>query len=250
MTASYRSHRCFGSLALSLVAVVALVPPLAMVAGCSAAQSSDLGTNEIQAYLRVEVVDALPQTRYVAIFSQDLTTDVRLENGDQILVTTDKEANLMLPLGDLSVYAVNIPQIDRTVATFSLVRPNGTPAPNSKIAIPPSLALTAPAAMADVPFAAGAGKVTVAWSNKVDGSRVRIHTNPCDGTATTGGEEVPDTGSYDLATKDMTIGTPTAAQCIQLTIFRRIVGTPDPAYKSGSTLESSRSQQLKVNLTP
>jgi hypothetical protein len=235
--------------------LAAVIPTLAIVAsvgvvGCSAKSSSSLATNQISAFLRVEVDDDIPKTRFSAIFSQDITTDVRLEDGDNVAAMTDKDARLPLMLGNLSVYSVEIPQIDRTTATFNLSRASGTQAPSSTVAIPPSLMITAPAAMTNVPYAGGTGKLMITWTNKVDGAKVVVNPDPCDGAATTTGTEVADTGSYEIATKDLIVGIPTAPACIVLFITRRIVGQTDPAYKSGSSLEASRVVKLKVQVTP
>ena len=140
-----------------------------------------------------------------------------------------------LPSSHVWVYGVTIPQNDRSTATFALGRPSGTAAPNSVVAIPASLALTAPAAASDVPYAGGAGKLTITWSNKMDGAKVIVGTDPCNGVvATTVGKEIDDSGSYELATKDMVVGAPTASQCVVVRITRRIVGQTDAAYKGGA----------------
>lgn len=105
--------------------------------------------------------------------------------------------------------------------------------------------MTARAAVLDV-----GQDATITWSNKMDGAKVIVGTDPCNGVATTVGKEIDDAGSYELATKDMVVGAPTASTCVVVRITRRIVGQTDAAYKGGSSLEASRVVTRKVQLVP
>jgi hypothetical protein len=144
-------------------------------------------------------------------------------------------------------YRADVKANDRTTATFTLKRADGS-ITKSTVGLPSLMALTAPAPMATVSYASG--KLTLTWTNKIAGAKVHVFTEPCDGTANTQGPEVDDTGTYDLATKDMVVTAPTGPGCVELRILRTIKGQVDPAFKGDSSIESERNLEIKINLTP
>ena len=228
---------------------------LLLLAACGSTSSAGIATSDFDTYYAVHVVDdaadpARSSIRYAAIFSKNLTTDIRLEDGDSVTVTTDRETDLPLTLGDLNVYSVQPPAgEDRLRATFDLRRPNATSAPASTVALPPRLAITTPA-MPTVAYAGGTGTFKLEWSNAVPEAKVQVHIDPCDGVSTVSGDSLPDTGSVEIPTRSLSVAAPTAATCIVLTIFRRLEGTPDPALKVGSDIYADRSGKFKLTLTP
>lgn len=228
---------------------VALVSPLLLLAACTETPSSELATNEIDVYLRVEVLDEFTTTDLTVQFSQSITSEVVLAEGDVVTASTDKDPSVAFTLGGGNFYRASVPAVDRTTATFSLARATGTAAPDSTVAIPAALTLTAPLVDAEVPYEGGNGKLTLSWSNKVDGALIAVHADPCEGTATTNGPDLPDTGSYELSTKDMFVGAPAKTECIQLRVTRTIAGKIDPAFRGG-TLEASRAMEIQVQLVP
>lgn len=228
---------------------------LLLLAACGSTSSAGIATSDFDTYYAVHVTDdaSVPpraSIRYAAIFSKNLATDIRLEDGDSVTVTTDRETDLPLTLGDLNVYSAQPPAGDeRLRATFALRRPNAASAPASTVTLPPRLAITTPT-MPTVAYAGGAGTFKLDRSNAVPDAKVQIHVDPCDGVSTVSGDSLPDTGSVEIPTRSLSVAAPSAATCVALTIFRRIDGTTDPALKAGSEIYADRTDKFKLTLTP
>ncbi len=230
-----------------------LLLSLAFAIACSSTGSSSLATGNMKAYLTASIDDDAKTTLFQAILSQDLTTDVVLDSGDTLTVTTDKDTNLPFTLGDLHVYhSPTIQATDRATATISLHRAAGVSAPSSIAAIPPAFAFTSPVPQVSVAYAGGTGTLSLAWSNPVAGATVWAAANPCNGArvSTGGAPTVADTGTYAIPTKDLTVGAPTSPQCIKINVWRLVHAKADPAFKANSTFDTTRVISIQITLTP
>jgi hypothetical protein len=234
------------------VAVVALAP-----IACSSTSSSSLATNQITPSfsVKVDTDPANPQTFISAVLKQTgTTTDVQLAAGDALTASTDKDASLTLAYdGTLHVYSTTLTKVsDRTTLTFALTRASGTSAPSSTVQLPAPMALTAPAANAQVTYSGGTGMLTLTWSNAISGATMYFFPNPCNGVmASSSVITGPDNGTFTIATSNLVVSAPSAAgECVQIRMERDVTGTVDPAFGAGGTLKVTHYDYVTINVVP
>lgn len=211
--------------------------PLLLLA-CGTDSSQDQPTDQIVPSFSVDVDTQNGGSTYIsAILGEpDSLTDVELKGGDELVVSSDTTARIALSYdSSLQVYSTTLKGVDdfKTV-NFDLNRTNGANAPSSSVTLPGSIAVTAPAANAQV--SAASGTVHVTWSNADTNVRgVHFFAYPCGSVSTSNDDQGVDgdPGSFDLPVSSIVGEAPTAAgQCITLTIRRDVAGTFDPAYST------------------
>jgi hypothetical protein len=226
--------------------------------GCATKSSSSLGTDQIAPVfdVKVDTVANGANTFISAVLNQPGGTlsRVKLADGDALSARTDKDANLAFTYSDsLQIYSLSLDKVtDRASVTISLARASGAAAPSSTVQLPAAVALTEPAAKAQVPYGGGTGMLSIAWSNAVSGATVTFFTSPCGGGgASTKDLHATDTGTFSIATADLLVGAPPAAgQCVTIKIVRSVTGTVDPAFAPNSTFTASRADYVDVTVMP
>lgn len=229
---------------------------LVSLIACSSTSSTNVATSQFKPFFEVDVDTTGKGSTYVGvIFDQPGSlTQVRLEGGDTVTFKTDKDPSL--PLGydsGLQVYNNTIQAVtDRSFVTIVLTRASGTSAPNSTVQLPAALALTAPAANANVPYGGGTGKLALTWSNAISGATVDFSTSPCGGAAfSSKTNSGPDNGTFTLATSDLLVGAPAASgSCVSIRMTRHVNGTLDPAYAPSGTFTARREDYVQVTVMP
>jgi hypothetical protein len=228
-------------------------------AACSSTQSSDVPTNNITATFHVQVV-ADPAHPYMHIFgfldegAKSVTSSgIHLSNGDALFASTDKEKDVFMERVLDNQYAVanDIKASDRTDLTIALKRANGGNAPNSTIHLITPANFTAPARGANIPYAAGAGTVDVAWT-KAPGAKMGFLITPCGSVSISStATDFDDTGASTLTTSKLVDSAPTAPTCVTIQLVRRASnGVIDPALRKGGTFDNDRYDYLDVTVVP
>lgn len=229
-----------------------------LLAACGTDSSQDQATDQIVPSFSVDVDTQNDGRTYIsAILGEpDSLTDVELKGGDELAVSSNTTADIPLSYGStLHVYSTTLKGVDdlKTV-NFALHRTNGRSAPTSTVSLPDSVAVTLPAANAQV--SAASGSVHVTWSNADSDVRgVHFFAYPCGSVSTSSDDQAVDgdPGSFDLPVSSIIGEAPTAAgQCITLTIRRDVAGTFDRAYSTDDkrTFVATKTDAVSFLLTP
>lgn len=223
------------------------------LAACKTESSDGLATSAIKADYTVEVrdrADAPSDLKFQAfLYKDDSSTYVQLSDGDRVVGWTDAAPETTMTRSITGYYA-DAMGVDRKSATFKLYRADGSTSAGATVGIPPVPAFTTTSL--SVPYAGGTGVFDLAWSNPVAAANVHVFVDPCNGISTTTLPTIPDTGSYKITTKDLTVGVPAADTCVKLTVWREVYGSqaPDPALRPESTVKAARIDEVRLTLQP
>jgi hypothetical protein len=223
--------------------------------GCATTNSATLATNQIKPLVTLHATTAQSTAQINITLAQTGSwSHVQLAPGDTLTATAkDGQAVPFSYDGTLQLYTAHVVDAaDGSPVTIAFTRATGTPAPGTTVAAPPPIALTAPAAGAQVAYGGGSATLSMAWSNPVAGATVHFFPSPCNGVAgSTQDMNAGDNGAFALAVRNLLVGAPPAGgQCVHIAIGRDAQGTLDPAFAPGGTINASREDGVDVNVTP
>ncbi len=226
-----------------------LLPTVAL--GCASTESQDVRTSGI--FATFTATSDGTTTKAQAIFrvgEASSNTFVNLESGDSATVTVGQDARTLTEnhLGDYYFYSVDVPVVaGASEFVFALTREADEDAPNSRVALPEPLTVSAPAASANL---SRAQALTITWAPasltdaitiEVKGDCIVDYRRNVSGDPGTFQIEGAAIQAHNNRTGESCPGT--------VVVTRSRNGTLDPAY-SGGLVTGAQQRTVSVRLDP
>lgn len=229
----------------------------ALSLGCMNSDGGDTPTDQLTPDFRV-IANPSTTTVFARLGNEDLLS-IRLPDGDELRVasgTQEKALGYAVDPVNGAYYTglLVAPALDEPVV-FSLNREGEADAPNSRVTMPASMRISAPAA--DTLVLAGSDLI-ISWepSGTADDISIVLSTTSCTG----GGSTAPRGWAVDGDPGTATITVPVAllppnlpfgGSCdVSLRLERTRSGTPDPAFASGGSVIARQIDFRNIFVTP